>query len=1401
VKADFSRLNFDELQHYVGVVHQQGRVWLDSDWNDDVFERLRLLEQETLDIVGGCGVPKPHTAFQISALPDGSADDFAIRGGAGPAGHYYVDGILAQLEHDATYRTQPDLPDAPSVDLGDGRGAVEGIVYLEVWQRLISHVEDPGLQEIALGGPDTAGRLRTIAQVKVRQVAGRKRPLTCDDAERLLPRPGSGTLTTVQPTDAPPDADCEIPDPGSYTGRENHLYRIEVHDAGDVLGSAGGAFRAPLAADVAAGTMQLTLGRALTAPEEAALPGGVVSLVDDRGQHESLPVVAASGSSVTVGRGLDGSFRVADQARIVGGAATFKWSRDNAGFAVQITAVADDRVTLSLASLGRDVITTLRDGDVVEVADDTADLGPGRGHLTVLVADPEADPPRVTLGEPLPARLALPGTPPDRHLKLRKWDGLGVAQAAFDPLGTPDMNLGDGVRIHFGGTDLRPGDYWTFTARRADGSVQRLDASPPHGIVRHRCVLAIVRWRPDTRYRLRDVLEAARAADLGDVFNKLVEAASKLEEAGVELIDIEAIRRALQEAGADAAEVQRVLDELEKFEGERRPRFEVAEDCRRPFDPLTELTCGCDCTATVEPGESIAEAIRRVPDSGGTVCLLPGVHELRSPVEVANRHGLVIRGTGTATEVRAIDLPVAFRFENCDQIVVRDLALIGGRIVRERAPLPPRFPETVGERLPTELAPRAALSLDPAALREAAEIRELLEARGTEAGEAPATAASAPREDPFPGLLTFVDCHGTVVEGCSLLYAAPSRAGRGLGLGVASVDSTFLTASLASGIRTAMMGRASEPEPAQPAEGASAVGGTAPQPAPPEERPSSGDEASPERMVPLRELEATIAGGISALRAAMSEPSPSISEAAARRGSPARATESEARAAERPASDEVLDHGLLDRLMRRPIRSESPAVHLDRGESEPARGESERFVREAPVSETRGSVLIGTVEETSSPEVPVSENPVRVHTMTVDAAAERQLQRQPIDLTVRGCRLFVGRGRGGVFVAGGIGVTIADNILAPLPASISWGFDPTLARDDGPAGVGYGVVLANDALINLRDNVIADFGFGVVLVEMPTRQATVRSADAGSQIVGNTVTSKRGLALWAVSRQTDLVLAHNALSGEATEGQGAVGLTAPEGHAATADITADNVVIVGNRFGCTASSDVAPTHAVGVQASDIVFVGNQSTCDRVPSRANVVLRAGGRDAPAGRISAVSNLCREPRAIRRGDLRFRIEDAINRSSLDEPTTTRLRRITTDFASDDDFVARLRRPIEGVALSPEILEALDAAERDPAPPQSVEELQTEVARIDADRSRVLAEYMASRITAAEVDREFQALTGRQLLLEERIRDLTVRGPILYSLAAQARVTVTGMNILSHGLLRSGIGSDTGTVQNVP
>src|SRR4029077_16775372 len=76
------------------------------------------------------------------------------------AGRYYVNGQLCELETRCSYAHQAD---------GGARDRLAPgayLLYLDAWQRHISALEAPAIREVALGGPDTATRTRTIAQVR-----------------------------------------------------------------------------------------------------------------------------------------------------------------------------------------------------------------------------------------------------------------------------------------------------------------------------------------------------------------------------------------------------------------------------------------------------------------------------------------------------------------------------------------------------------------------------------------------------------------------------------------------------------------------------------------------------------------------------------------------------------------------------------------------------------------------------------------------------------------------------------------------------------------------------------------------------------------------------------------------------------------------------------------------------------------------------------------------------------------------------------------------------------------------------------------------------------------------------------------------------------------------------------
>ena len=240
---DLSRIRFDARQDFLGVVMQQGRVQLDADWNEWVAQLARRLQAGTLDTFSGSVVPR--------TTPEG----FRILANAGAlsigVGRIYVDGLLAE-NHGGTpdvwdaqlaetagttpldYFAQPYYPDPPALPQ-TGRH----LVYVDVWQRHVTALQQPGLIEQAVG-MDTTGRVQTVWQVKLLPNVGNA---TCASDDEDVPgwtdliAPSAGRLTTATGVPDFEPNPCEVPPAAGYRGLENQLYRVEVHTGG-ALGTA-----------------------------------------------------------------------------------------------------------------------------------------------------------------------------------------------------------------------------------------------------------------------------------------------------------------------------------------------------------------------------------------------------------------------------------------------------------------------------------------------------------------------------------------------------------------------------------------------------------------------------------------------------------------------------------------------------------------------------------------------------------------------------------------------------------------------------------------------------------------------------------------------------------------------------------------------------------------------------------------------------------------------------------------------------------------------------------------------------------------------------------------------------------------------------------------------------------
>jgi hypothetical protein len=239
MKGDFTRWTFRQQQHYHGVLKQQGRVDLDADWNEQGAITAHRIETEAVDVIGSAGAPQDDPGFMVQAA--GSGTNLSIS-----TGRAYVDGILCENDGSSILvASKPAVtgfiaqPDLPGYQLPTAAGTY--IAYLRVWERYITFLDDAEILEVALGGPDTCTRAKTVWQVKLQQTGAVGASINCStdvpDYDTLI-APSSGTLQAqAQPTTITDP--CSVPSAGGYHSLENQLYRIEIHNSGTGDATAG----------------------------------------------------------------------------------------------------------------------------------------------------------------------------------------------------------------------------------------------------------------------------------------------------------------------------------------------------------------------------------------------------------------------------------------------------------------------------------------------------------------------------------------------------------------------------------------------------------------------------------------------------------------------------------------------------------------------------------------------------------------------------------------------------------------------------------------------------------------------------------------------------------------------------------------------------------------------------------------------------------------------------------------------------------------------------------------------------------------------------------------------------------------------------------------------------------
>jgi len=203
---------------------QQGRVQLDADWNEQAIIQWLNLQKLVEDLIGEHG--GPNDGFKIEPRIEGDSEvtsDFMIK-----RGRYYVEGVMCENDDLCPFTKQDDYP----VPEGEGIQS-QGIylVYLHVWWRHITTVEDDYIREVALKGPDTATRVKTVWQVKAKALQQGTSPSPQDIKENyevfkeLLEDETKRCTGMLK-------ARAIIPPENRYRGAENQLYRVEIHRGG-----------------------------------------------------------------------------------------------------------------------------------------------------------------------------------------------------------------------------------------------------------------------------------------------------------------------------------------------------------------------------------------------------------------------------------------------------------------------------------------------------------------------------------------------------------------------------------------------------------------------------------------------------------------------------------------------------------------------------------------------------------------------------------------------------------------------------------------------------------------------------------------------------------------------------------------------------------------------------------------------------------------------------------------------------------------------------------------------------------------------------------------------------------------------------------------------------------------
>ena len=410
-------------------------------------------------------------------------------------GRYYVAGILCENEQDVIFTQQPDFPDALMPT--DSADSSAYLLYLDVWGRSITYLQDDGIREVALGGPDTTTRTKTVWQVKLvplneSDTASRSEPPAAL-AREFIDRPhDKGNLTARRTMDGTPLG--------------NYLYRVQIHGSGGLFGWPRP--ESPVVSSVSVSHVNVETKQIQVADWNvdalAWSAGQVIELYSDETDEQKTAGVLADII------GLDETSKTLTLSQVPSEVAghhnikarrivTFGWSRENGSVSFPIHRIDDSSGVLTLGhSVNGESV--LKAGDWVAISDDTTVLTGKPGAMRQIIAF-HTDQMQVTFDTPPPSDV---GHDPSQHPIITRWDQTGTELIGGVLPGRANkwIELEDAVQVYFdGGGEYQTQDFWLIPSRTRTGRIEwpsegdAPSAAPPSGIYHHNAPLALLTFQ------------------------------------------------------------------------------------------------------------------------------------------------------------------------------------------------------------------------------------------------------------------------------------------------------------------------------------------------------------------------------------------------------------------------------------------------------------------------------------------------------------------------------------------------------------------------------------------------------------------------------------------------------------------------------------------------------------------------------------------------------------------------------------------------------------------------------------------------------------------------------------------------------------------------------------------